>query len=421
MAAQPTDLITQATTSSRPTATQVTTIRVGGGTTLQCNVLTGWPTATAVHFITYKIDTSGNKIAGSQIDMKGIVSGTQITQITIRAGSDVGNAVGDIVEASPTAAWANDLQAWGTAQHDELGAHTAVTAISVAATGVINTSTVSSLQDTGIPLSTYRTDSTFDYVVSGGVWTADSVGVSLNASMTAIVVWINGQRLSIGAVTARAFTTNVDTYIDVLNTAGVGSLVYTTAVTNAASPALAANSIRIGIIQAAATIIATTKVNQGQEDRVFPIASSIPYAVTDSLGNLICPRDPNRKILGYRQLLVNTSGTAAAPGTQANLTCPVIVPTGRKIKISTYGPAVNQTGSNTGGLAIVDGTIGGGGTTLQLATGLGLSTIFQPMFSEIVVSTTGSKTYNIGVYASAGTTTVSGSTTNPIFIKVELI
>ena len=79
-----------------------------------------------------------------------------------------------------------------------------------------------------LPPQTYAATSFYDHVVSGGVWTADSVGVNLNASTTAIVCVINGRYISIGAVTARAFTTNVDTYIDVLDNAdGTGTIVYT--------------------------------------------------------------------------------------------------------------------------------------------------------------------------------------------------
>lgn len=138
MAASATDLLTQATTNSRPTPTQVTTLRTGGGTTLQCNALTGWPTATAVHFVTYKIDTSGNKVAGSQIDMKGVVSGTSITNIVIKAGTDVGNAIGDIVEAAPTAAYANDLYSWGSAHANQDGS--LITSAVQAALGLTNLS-----------------------------------------------------------------------------------------------------------------------------------------------------------------------------------------------------------------------------------------------------------------------------------------
>ena len=121
MAANITDLLTQATVSTRPTPTTVSSIRAAAGSTLQCLALTGWPTGTAVHFVTYKINTSGAKVAGSQIDMKGVVSGTTITNVTIKAGSDVGNAIGDIVECAPTAAFANDLYTWGSAHANQDG------------------------------------------------------------------------------------------------------------------------------------------------------------------------------------------------------------------------------------------------------------------------------------------------------------
>src|SRR5205085_10334892 len=120
-------------------------------------------------------------------------------------------------------------------------------------------------------------------------------------------VYINGRRHTVATITAHAFTASKDTYIDLLYSTvdNVATPVYTEVSNNAASPALAANSVRVCIIQSGATITATTKVNQGEETKVFPIASSIPYAVTDSLGNLICPRDPNRKILGYRQAIAD--------------------------------------------------------------------------------------------------------------------
>lgn len=121
MPAQISDKLTQTTVNSRPVPTTVTSTRAGAGTTLSCLALTGWPTATAVHFITYKINTSNQKVAGSQIDWKGIVSGTTLTGLTLMAGTDSGNAVGDIVEAAPTAAYANDLYTWGSAHANQDG------------------------------------------------------------------------------------------------------------------------------------------------------------------------------------------------------------------------------------------------------------------------------------------------------------
>lgn len=261
----------------------------------------------------------------------------------------------------------------------------------------------------------------YDYVVSGCVWTADSVGVSLNASMTAGVVVINGNPITVASVTARAFTTNVDTYMDVLdNGDGTGLLVYTTAATNAASPALAANSIRIGIIQAAATITATTKVNQGEENKVFPIASSIPYAVTDSLGNLICPRDPHRKLLGYRQIIGNATATTQAD--VAGLTCPVIVPTGRKVRIVFDSQAMSinvAIGAGNYGLYIMEGAT-------QLAQSVVTSNgsgHTAPMHREAQPASVsaGLHTYKIQTIGNGGTATLVAAADSPAFIRVELV
>jgi hypothetical protein len=123
MAASTSDKLTNtaSTTTARPQPTQVTSTRSAGVFTLSCNALTGWPTDTKVHFCTYKLNTAGAKIVGSQIDMDGIVSGTSIGSITIRGGTDVGNAISDIVEMAPTAAWGYDLNKWGTVHADAQG------------------------------------------------------------------------------------------------------------------------------------------------------------------------------------------------------------------------------------------------------------------------------------------------------------
>lgn len=271
-----------------------------------------------------------------------------------------------------------------------------------------------------------RTESFFDYVASGAVWSGDSYGVSLAASMTAGVCYINGRRLTITAVTAHAFTASKDTYIDASdNDDGTVLLTYTEVANNAASPALAANSIRLGIIQSAATITAATKVNQGQEDRVFPIASSIPYAVTDSLGNLICPRDPNRKILGYRQRITDFSTTSTSAAQVTGLTCPVIIPTGRKVRVTIFATDLFVTGvTNIGAeFTIWDGTVGSG---TQLNRGLGGynngSSAPTGIASALTTPSSTTKTYNAGLHAtSAGTANVQGGATYPSYILVELV
>lgn len=393
-----------------------------GATTVPLNSIAGYTNGLPAVFIVDPSDPLKKQTFTGIVDTGGV----QLTSVVWTAGTNqthtAGSTVGDYATATHIAMMSKGI----TVEHKQTGAHAAITADSVTvATGKITTSAVGKLEDRGIPLDTYRAGMIFDYVVSGGVWTADSVGVNLNASMTAIIVMINGQLLNstnspgLAVVTARAFTTNVDTYIDVLNTAGVGTLVYTTAATNAASPALAANSIRIGIIQAAATITAATKVNQGQEDRVFPIASSIPYAVTDSLGNLICPRDPSRRVLGYRQAIVGNTATTPY-GTVPQLSCPVIVPTGRKIKITSWSRSIST--SAGAGTAVYAGIHES--TTLlaeQASTTPAANYALQCNPEYITSPTAGLHTYLGKIKTDSGTVSITGDPTYPNFIKVELM
>jgi hypothetical protein len=260
----------------------------------------------------------------------------------------------------------------------------------------------------------------FDFVESGCVWSGDSYASTLNASMTAGFVWIAGVRLRVGAVTARAFTASKDTYIDLSNNGdGTAAITYTAATNNAASSALSAGSVRIGIIvSGASNIAAATSVNQGQESMVLPIASSIPYAVTDSLGNLICPRDPNRKILGYRQI-TGSPGTFTTIAQVTGLTCPVIVPTGRKVKVTVFTPGLQNTAASYAVYSVWDGVVNSG---TQIAVGWSYgTTATEPhnvTASSVVTPSTASKTYNAGI-TNNGSGTVS-FTAFPAYISVEL-
>lgn len=109
MAASINDKITDVRNNARPNSTTVTVARAAAGTNLSCNSLTGWPTASKVHFVTYQTDTNNNVVAGTQLDCYGIVSENTITNMVVVDGTDGGNSVGDVVEMLPTAAWAQDL------------------------------------------------------------------------------------------------------------------------------------------------------------------------------------------------------------------------------------------------------------------------------------------------------------------------
>lgn len=269
----------------------------------------------------------------------------------------------------------------------------------------------------------------FDFVESGLVWSGDAYASTRNASMTSGVVWQGGQRLSISAVTAHSFTASKDTYIDILNTSGVGSVVYTEVANNAASPALAANSVRIGIVITGATNIASSaSVNQGQETMLLPIASSTPYTVTDSLGNLICPRDPNRKVLGFRRITSNATTTSSSYAAITGLSVPVIVPSNRKVRVTVFHQGTQSNIASEGyQLGIFEGA-----TLAALTTQISGTQITQPASSPsywevpamAAVRTPGSSTvfYTAGWLQQGGhTLTMAADATDPAYILVELV
>ena len=174
------------------------------------------------------------------------------------------------------------------------------------------------------------------------------------------------------------------------------------------SPALAANNVRIGIIvTGASNIAAAGSVNQGQEDKVLPIASSVPYAVTDSLGNLICPRDPLRRVLGYRRRTSNFTTTSTSAVQITELSCPVIVPAGRKVRVTALVPigfqSVNANGTT---LSIWEGTVASG-TLLNFAKNdTDLASYQNPLnTSAIRTPASTSVTYNAGFQTGGGTGT----------------
>lgn len=260
----------------------------------------------------------------------------------------------------------------------------------------------------------------FDYVVSGCIWSGDSYGVNRNASMTAGVLYIGGRRHTVALVTARTFTASRDTYVDALsNGDGTATLVYTEVTNNNASPSLAANSVRIGIIVTGASTIANVgSVNQGETGKVLPIASSNPYMTTDSLGNLICPRDPDRKILAYRQIIaqvnINAAGTTDITGLNI---VPFISPDSkRKIKVHGFLPII----SSAGGLQ--KASIRESSTTLQSWQNNMPTVGAIPTFPERVME------FSAGLHTVKGSVVFSGTTNSAYadgtewvaYMKVEL-
>lgn len=401
-----------------------------GNTSITVASTTNWPTDTGVTFAVDEVETVDGqevRVAGTYNIFRGTVaSATSITNLTYVGGDANKNysaGASTRVYILVSYAQVNRMIDGILVEHNQDGTHSAVTATSVTATGTVQGATVIStgdIQHRSVSLETIRSEITFDHVASGCVWSGDSYGSTRAASMTSGVVYIGGKRVAVSSVTARSFTASKDTYIDVDNT---GTLTYTEVTNNAASPALAASSIRLGIIVTGASNIANAgSVNQGQENKVLPIASSVAYSVTDSLGNLICPRDPNRRILGYKQITANDTNTGAISVT-TGLTCPVIVPTGRKVRVSAWGQTI--TGSTSPfdvSLAVYDGTVAAG---TRLAVGTTTiptnNYIGHVTASALTTPTSTSKTYEAGHTSSGGNGILQASATSPAYIMVELV
>lgn len=261
--------------------------------------------------------------------------------------SDVGNTAGQILVIKPTTYWADEIVRLAKVAHNNDGTikNDAIT-------------THEQFTDPVDPVKRASESQVFDYVASGVVLAGTGYGSTLAWTLSAGVVYINGKRLTYAGGSG-SVTASKDTYFDLLdNGDGTAVLVNTggnIVNNNAASPALAANSVRVGIIQAGANIASVAAVNQGQRDKVLPIASSMPYMVTDSLGNLICPRDPARKVLGYRRI-ASTVGPIGTSGTDvdvAGVAVPFIADGVSSVRATLRGGGYSQ----TGGIGTVYGVV----------------------------------------------------------------
>lgn len=386
--------------SGNASAATVQIIRSAGATILHVNTVTGIPTnfcATMGTPHTFVDPVTAETITviseATAVDFEGHVDTGTLVIDTIAPGyTDAGSAVGDIVVIRPTTQYANNVADVLAVSHNDDGTPSA----------------------TSMP-------KVFDHIESGCVLTGTGYGTNLGWSLSSGFVWINNQRYSVAAATG-VVSANSDTYFDILApaTGTVATLVNTggnIVANNAASPALAANSIRNGIIQSAATITALTSINQGQEYMTVPVIASTALSVTDSLGNLICPRDPQRKLLGQRQIINTFSPGVTAETLITGLNCPVIIPSGRKVKVTLYCYSV--TGSTSvAGLQIYEGIYGSGGAKKSIAN-IGATNTYANN-SVPYTPTSTSITYTATVLSTAGNPVVNAAASAPVYLKVEL-
>lgn len=262
---------------------------------------------------------------------------------------------------------------------------------------------------------------TFPFVQSGVVWSTVS---GLAGTMSGGTIYYNGTPVTVNSVASHTFTASKDTYIDVDNN---GNVTYQAVTNNAASASLTANSVRVAIVITGSSAI--TFINLGQVDSTLsgfaPIISSVSLTVTDSLGNLIYPTDPQSKILGYRE---NTSGftltsSQTTPTQVTGLSVPVIVPTGRKIEIDIFARDIfNATAANSTQFTIWDGVVNSG---TQIGNGFvpAVNTAAAALgkAEAVVIPSANSKTYNAGLVSGGSTNvTLEAASSGRAFIRVRL-
>lgn len=269
-------------------ATTVKTTRAAGVLVLEAFDLSKFATDTPVFFVTYKKTTdpvTGIVSITGLVSWKALVNSgaNTLTNLTIQPGYvDNGNAIGDFIECIPTSAWENSLIDGLFVGHNPDGSFK-------------KSQLQTDLGNDGRLVDTLN-ELTDDFILSGGIWTALT---GLNAGMTALSAYINGYKGDVAAVATRSFTLSKDTYIDVLKdpSTHVFSLVYTEVANGAASPALAANSVRLAkVVTNGSTVTSVTQSGN-----------------VDSLNNVIYPTaaigGKNIDFTSFLRRLDNTTNT----------------------------------------------------------------------------------------------------------------
>jgi len=142
-------------------------------------------------------------------------------------------------------------------------------------------------------MHTYFDESFRDYVLSGGT-VAQATG--LIASISSGVAYINGRRLTFGAM-SKTFTASKDTYVDIIETDGsnIATVSYTELASGATGSAPVSNGMHIAKVNTTASAIATSV-----------------QAFTDTLGNPIKQTSPISMVGVYNPYKFSAYRNAAA-------------------------------------------------------------------------------------------------------------
>lgn len=144
-------------------------------------------------------------------------------------------------------------------------------------------------------------------------------------------------------------------------------------------------------------------------------------ATTDTLTNKDLTSSTNSfptTKLGYAQITSTFSTTSTTAVQITSLTATVTVPSGgRGVKITLFGPTIENSGANFTTWSIWNGTVGSG---TQLASVSNLSGASPGTCIAFHTPSAGSITYNAGILVTAGTGYITAGATMPAFLLVEL-
>ena len=153
-------------------------------------------------------------------------------------------------------------------------------------------------------LELYRSEALNDFIASGGLWSADSFGGNLIASMTSVVAYIGGKRIVSSSVSAHDFTASKYTIIDLGDD---GVIDYAEATSIPTVPTLATNHIRLAIIITSATV--TTHVIDRRN--LSPLSIARVKLLEGTLDDIWIDNIPNLDQFKVKVTLVDTGGTIA--------------------------------------------------------------------------------------------------------------
>lgn len=118
-------------------STTLASTKASGATTMSLSSATGIPTTTGIDFTVGRVDSSGNSTPSTKVVYTGTLSGTTVSNLTVKEGSDQSHSAGTVVEITFTASMWNDHVDHHLAEHNQDGTHGDITTTSINNAGAL--------------------------------------------------------------------------------------------------------------------------------------------------------------------------------------------------------------------------------------------------------------------------------------------